>query len=89
MCNIADSFAEGLRAPSKRARNTRCIDFEKRTMPSANDANANSGYETSVKRQNGSQRIAIATSQIGISAATGANALIAAESIWRRAVDTY
>ena len=58
-------------------------------MPSAREANAKSGYETSVNCQNGSQKIAIAISQIGIRAATGANAPIAAESTCRLAVDTH
>lgn len=58
-------------------------------MPSAREANAKSGYETSVNCQNGNQKIAIAINQIGIKAATGANAPIAAESTWRLAVDTH
>lgn len=58
-------------------------------MPSASDANAKSGYETSVNCQNGNQKTAIAINQIGIKAATGASALIAAESTCRLAVDTY
>ncbi|CAB4758563.1 unannotated protein [freshwater metagenome] len=43
-------------------------------------ANANNEYETSVKRQNGIQRIPIATSHVGNSAATGASEVIAAIS---------
>jgi hypothetical protein len=58
-------------------------------MPSASDAKANSGYETSEKIQNGNQIIAIAINQIGIKAATGASALIAAESTCRLAFDTH
>jgi hypothetical protein len=58
-------------------------------MPRASAAKANSGYETSVKIQTGIQKIAIAINQIGIKAATGASALIAAESTCRLAVDTY
>jgi hypothetical protein len=77
-----------LRALSSRARKIRWIDFENRIIPSASAANAKSGYETSVRRQKGNHRIAIAISQIGRSAATGARALIAAESTWRRAVVT-